>query len=57
MLWSQADRRRYRLVKRYVRKCPDCGRRMHKATDREMRELSCPVCGEKNRPGGEILWD
>lgn len=48
----------YRVLKRHYHKCDRCGSRMHKATDKEVRSLPCPECGEINEENGYgILWD
>lgn len=47
----------YSLVKVYVHKCKKCGKRMHKATDEELKNLSCPKCGTENATSGLLTWD
>ena len=50
--------REYHVLKRYYYKCEKCGRRMHKASDEEEKNLSCPKCGEPNRADDKfIFWD
>ena len=40
-----------------VHKCKKCGKRMHKANDEEMKNLSCPKCGTENTTSGLVMWD
>jgi len=47
----------YSLVKVYVHKCKKCGKRMHKATDEELKNLPCPKCGTENATNGMLMWD
>ena len=47
----------YKLLKRFIHKCPDCGKRTHRANEKEFRELSCPHCKNKNNKVAEIMWD
>ena len=35
----------YSVLKRYIHKCPNCGKPMHKATREEANNLPCPKCG------------
>ena len=50
-------RESYHAVKRHYHTCPGCGRRMYKASDKEMRSLSCPRCGQTNTIQDMIMWD
>ena len=50
-------KRDYHLLKRYFHKCEKCGRRMHKASTKELKNLPCPQCGEPNTIDGTIMWD
>lgn len=46
----------YRLVKSYVHKCPECGKRMHKYRPGDL--LKCPHCKEKSMDiETGALWD
>ncbi len=47
----------YHIVKRYYHKCKTCGQRMHKATEDELQNLSCPKCGAPNRSDSPLFWD
>lgn len=47
----------YSLVKVYVHKCKKCGKRMHKATNEELKNLPCPKCGTENATSGMLMWD
>ena len=47
----------YRVLKRYYRKCDQCGQRMRKASREELNHLPCPKCGTYNEADGAILWD
>ena len=49
--------REYHVLKRYYHKCEKCGRRMHKASDYEEQNLSCPKCGEPNSTDRFFFWD
>ena len=50
-------RANYRLLKRYVHHCPDCGKITHKASKKEILTLPCPYCKAKNNETGELFWD
>ncbi len=46
----------YRLIKAFVHKCPECGKRMHKYTEAD--RLRCPKCKDRwMDEDGWILWD
>ena len=47
----------YHIVKRYYHKCGKCGKRMHRATEREMISLPCPKCGGTDTAADLIMWD
>ncbi len=47
----------YHVLNRHYHKCKKCGRRMHKASEEEEQNLSCPKCGEPNQPNGFFIWD
>ena len=47
----------YHVIKRYYKKCPCCGKRMHKASEEEERNLSCPECGTVNEADSIMMWD
>ncbi len=47
----------YHLLKRYYHHCCKCGRRMHKASFTELRNLSCPKCGSENQSEDFFMWD
>ena len=47
----------YHLVRRKYHHCSKCGKRMHKASETEVRNLPCPECGCENRADGGIRWD
>lgn len=47
----------YHILKRYFHKCCKCGKRMHKASDKEMQHLPCPKCGAQNDFKDAMLWD
>ena len=46
----------YHVLKRHYHKCEKCGKRMHKASRKEMRHLPCPKCGSENE-GEALMWD
>ena len=49
----------YVVLKKYIHKCPKCGKPMHKATRKEAFNLPCPKCG--SAPQSDYLriinWD
>ena len=46
----------YRLVKAFVHKCPECGKRMHKYKPGE--QLKCPECKTGTMElDGTLMWD
>ena len=47
----------YYVLERYYHKCEKCGRRMHKASQTEIQNLTCPKCGGPNTAEGTIMWD
>ena len=47
----------YHVLKRYYHRCSRCGKRMHKATDAELRKLPCPKCGYTNEVAMPLMWD
>lgn len=47
----------YHILKRYYHKCKNCGKRMHKASEKEEINLPCPKCGEPNTAESIIMWD
>lgn len=48
----------YHIVKRHYHRCGKCGKRMHKATSDELKNLPCPECGAANRAENSlVLWD
>lgn len=47
----------YHIVKRHYHKCGKCGKRMHKASDEELNNLPCPVCGSANQAEDTLMWD
>lgn len=47
----------YHLVKRQYHHCSKCGKRMHKASSKELKALPCPECGSENRFEGILYWD
>lgn len=47
----------YKILKRFIHKCTNCGKRMHKASNSELKTLSCPKCGKSNQSGGIIFLD
>ncbi len=48
----------YHLIKRYIHKCPKCGKTMNQATEKnEFLTLSCPDCGALAKREGELMWD
>lgn len=51
--------RGFHILKRYVHKCEKCGAVMHKATNKEERDLPCPDCGGAPDPTYDnwICWD
>ena len=49
--------RNYHVVMRYYHSCDKCGKRMHKASMKELQNLSCPECGESNQTEGILMWD
>ena len=51
------DRDNYKLLKRFIHKCPDCGKRTHKASKTETDCLPCPKCKSKDITAGELNWD
>ena len=47
----------YHVLKRKYHICENCGRRMHKASEKELRNLPCPKCGVLNEVADYIHWD
>ena len=47
----------YKLLKRFIHKCPVCDKRTHMASEKELKELSCPHCKAKNSKAEYIDWD
>ncbi len=47
----------YHVIKRYYHICTQCGRRMHKASEQETLNLTCPKCGTLNWIDSIIMWD
>ncbi len=47
----------YHIVKRYYCYCRKCGKRMHKESDDELKNLKCPKCGCANESSMGFLWD
>ena len=47
----------YHVIKRYYKKCPCCGKHMHKASEEEERNLPCPECGTVNEADSIMMWD
>ena len=47
----------YVLLKEYKHVCPECGNVMKKISEEELREKTCPKCGEKYQVFSGILWD
>ncbi len=48
----------YHVVKRIYHKCDRCGKRMHKASENEIKKLPCPKCGEINEEEPDLIyWD
>ncbi len=55
---TKADLREdYHAVKRRYHTCGNCGKRMHKADEKEQQSLRCPKCGTINEAKREFLWD
>ena len=50
-------RKNYHLLESYRRLCSKCGGKMHKATKKELKTLSCPKCGEPNISEDIMMWD
>lgn len=46
----------YHLIKKWIHIC-ECGKRLHKATEKEMKNLVCPYCGTANQIKDYINWD
>ena len=48
----------YHLVRRHYHRCKKCGKRMHKASSMELRNLPCPECGRKTQAQViPLIWD
>ena len=47
----------YHQNKRYYHRCCNCGKRMHKTSSRELKNLPCPNCGCENQSSGDLFWD
>ena len=46
----------YKLVKSYVHRCPECGKRMHKYREGDI--LKCPECKKgRMKPNDVLMWD
>lgn len=50
-------RANYKLLKRFIHKCPDCGKRTHKASEKELQKLPCPNCKTKGNKAAYLNWD
>ncbi|MCR5596458.1 MAG: hypothetical protein K6G12_11460 [Lachnospiraceae bacterium] len=52
-------RESYRILKRRVHKCDNCGGVVHRALESELKALKCPYCGGEPEEGfgGDVLWD
>ena len=50
-------REEYHVLKRHYHKCSKCGKRMHKASENEVKHLPCPKCGTENEVRDYIIWD
>lgn len=49
--------KRYKLVKEYKHMCDKCEKEMHKVSEVESPNLSCPKCGCINATNDKLLWD
>ena len=47
-------RQDYRLIQKYDHVCPKCRGHMKK---RDVRNVTCPECGKKNKPLEYVMWD
>ena len=47
----------YHVLKRHYHHCGKCGKRMHKASSDELRNLPCPKCGSPNQAESGFFWD
>ncbi len=47
----------YHVLKRHYHICSKCHKKMHKASDEELCNLSCPKCGTVNGFNGAMFWD
>lgn len=47
----------YKLVKKHIHKCPECGKRTRKLNDNETNCLPCPNCKTQMTISGFIDWD
>ena len=56
---SEDIRKYYRVLKKYIHKCPKCDSRMRRARYEELDNLPCPECGGKPNPNytRHFNWD
>ncbi len=47
----------FHVVKKYYHYCSKCGKRMHKASADELKNLPCPECGTVNHANDGFMWD
>ncbi len=47
----------YKLLKRFIHRCPDCSKRTHRATEKEIQSLPCPNCKSQNIKVAKVMWD
>ena len=47
----------YKLLRRYVHVCSNCGKRTHKANETDLGQLTCPHCSTKNAIESYVDWD
>lgn len=48
----------FEILKKYEHICPECGERMVELNNEDdLRDMTCPDCGEHYWMGGGMLWD
>ena len=55
--YFNSDDEDFVLLKEYKHICPECGKVMRKVDEEELKEKTCPKCGEKYQMFSGILWD